>query len=367
MDFIDLNAQYRLIAGDIQDGFQTILENSRFIMGPEVFEMEQRLAEYVGVKHCVSLSSGTDALLAALMALDIAPGDEVITTPFSFIATAEVIIRLGATPVFIDIDPRSYNLDVNLLEAAITPRTKAVLPVNLYGQCAEFDTINAIAERHGLAVVEDAAQSFGAGYYGRRSGALGSIGCCSFFPSKPLGCYGDGGACFTDDDGLAEDLRRIRLHGQDRHYHHVRIGITGRMDTLQAAVILAKMRIFPDEMVARGKVARRYDELLAGLDCETPGVAEHNTSAYAQYTIQVAARERFCETLKQRGIPTAIHYPTPLHLQPAVQRFARSVGDLPIAVRAAQRVVSLPMHPYLCTDDSKTIAAAVADALDGGE
>ncbi len=370
MDFIDLKTQYRRIQEDVNRRIQRVLDHGQYILGPEVAELEERLAAFVGVRHCVTVSSGTDALLAALLALDIGPGDEVITPPFSFIATAETIVLLGATPVFVDIDPATYNLDPARIEAALTGRTRAILPVSLYGQCADLTAINAIAARHGLPVIEDAAQSFGATHHGQRSCGLTTIGCTSFFPSKPLGCYGDGGACFTDDDQLAERLRQIRNHGQDRRYHHARIGLNGRLDTLQAAVLLAKLAIYPEEIERRQQVAAQHDEHFRrhgasdtrareGLP-RIPWVAPENTSVYAQYTLQVADREPVVAALREAGIPTAVHYPIPMDAQPAIAPHARCVGDLAHAQQAARQVLSVPMHPYL---DEETVARIVATAM----
>lgn len=364
MQFIDLKAQYRRIQNEIERRMQAVFEHTQFIMGPEVKEFEERLAAYVGAKHCISLSSGTDALLIALMALGIGRGDEVITTPFSFVATATMTKLLGAKPVFVDIDPRTYNIDPQLIEQAITPQTKAIMPVNLYGQCADFDAINAIATKHGLYVIEDAAQSLGATYKGRPSGNLGTIGCTSFFPSKPLGCYGDAGACFTDDDELATVIAQIRNHGQDRRYHHVRLGLNGRMDTLQAAILLVKMDIFDQELAQRQLVAQAYDGLLSG-HVITPCVEAHNQSAYAQYTIRVKQRDQLAATMAEQQIPTAVHYPLPINHQPV---FSRTNGDtphvtLPLSDAAAKQVLSLPFHPYLEELDMQKIAQAVIAAV----
>ncbi len=361
--FIDLAAQQRLIRPDIERRIETVLRHGKYILGPEVVELEGRLADYVGVKHCIGVASGTDALLIALMAVGVGRDDEVITTPFSFISTAETIVLLGARPVFVDIDPRTYNLDPGLIQAAMTPRTRAIMPVSLYGQCADMDAINAVAAAHGLPVIEDGAQSFGATYKDQRSCALSTIGCTSFFPSKPLGCYGDGGACFTDDDDLAKAMREIRVHGQDRRYHHPRIGINGRLDTLQAAVLLAKMAVFADEVAARARIGARYSELLRDADCVTPHIENHNTSVYAQYTLQVDQRERFIAHLQEQGIPTAVHYPIPLHEQPALAGNSRVSGELTQADRTARRVVSLPMHPYLADDEVAAVAAGVKGRL----
>ncbi len=355
MEFIDLRTQQAHIRDSIDKRISKVLEHGRYIMGPEVHELEERLAEYVGVRYAIGVASGTDALLIALMALGVGSGDEVITTPFSFIATAETIALLGARPVFVDIDPKTYNIDPALIEEAITDRTKAIMPVSLYGQCADFDAINAIAAKHGLPVIEDGCQSFGATYKGRRSCGLSTIGCTSFFPSKPLGCYGDGGMCFTNDDGLAKAMREIRVHGQDRRYHHPRLGVNGRLDTLQAAILLVKLELFDEEVEARARIGARYTELLSD-KVITPFVESHNTSVYAQYTIEVDERDRVQKALKEAGIPTAVHYPVPLNRQPAL---ARDVS-LPNSERAAGRVMSLPMHPYLDAKDQ----TRVADALD---
>jgi len=355
MQFVDLQAQYRQLKEPIDARIQAVLDHGRYILGPEVGELEARLAAFVGVKHCIGVSSGTDALLAAMMALEIGAGDEVITTPFTFIATGEMIALLGAQPVFVDIDPRTYNIDPNLIEDAITRKTRAIVPVSLYGQCAEMDAINAIAEGHGLPVIEDAAQSFGAYYKGRRSCGLSGIGCTSFFPSKPLGCYGDGGACFTDDDALATRIRQISVHGQDRRYHHPRIGINGRLDTIQAAILLAKLDVFPQEVEARAEIGQRYTELLAD-HVQTPYVEPRNTSVYAQYTIQIDDRDALVSRLQDAGIPTAIHYPVPLTRQLA---FQGSEADVPTADAAAQHVLSLPMSPWLKPNEQDAIVELV--------
>lgn len=346
IEFIDLKTQYQLLKEPIQAGIDRVLNHGQFIMGPEVAELELRLAEYVGVKYCVTVSDGTTALLVAMMSLGIKTGDEVITTPFTFIATGEMIALLGAKPVFVDIDPRTYNIDPTLIESKITPRTRAIMPVSLYGQCADFDSINSIAGKYGLAVIEDGAQSFGATFNGRRSCGLSTIGCTSFFPSKPLGCYGDGGACFTDDHELAFRMRQIRLHGQDRRYHHPILGLNGRMDTLQAAILLSKMSAFPEEVVARERIGARYTELLNKL-VVVPYVEPFNNSVYAQYTIKVDDRENVQTKLESLGIPTAIHYPVPLNLQPVFGYLKQSAGTFPVAESVASKVISLPMHPYL--------------------
>jgi len=364
MEFIDLHAQYANLKPRIDARIYAVLEHAQFIMGPEVAELEQCLAARIGARFCVSCSSGTDALLIALMALGVGPGDEVVTTPFTFVATAETIRLLGATPVFVDIDPRTCNLDPKLLATAITPRTKAIIAVSLYGQCAEMDAINEVAALHGLAVIEDGAQSFGATYKGRPSCNLSTIGCTSFFPAKPLGCYGDGGACFTQDVALANRMQQIRVHGQDRRYHHVAIGINGRLDTIQASILLAKLETFDVEIAARHRIGAFYNELLQDV-VATPRVEAYNTSVYAQYSIQVENRAAFREELKAQGIPTAVHYPVPLHLQPAFATPGVGRGSFPRAEAAAERVLSLPMHPYLCADDQRKVVQAVCQAAAG--
>lgn len=369
MDFIDLKTQYRRIKPSVDARIAKVLEHGQYILGPEVAELESVLAAYVGTKHCIAASSGTDTLLMALMALGVGPGDEVITVPFTFIATGEMIALAGATPVFVDIEPRTYNLDPDRLEAAITPRTRAIMPVSLYGQCADFDAINAIASRHGLPVIEDGAQSFGATYKGRRSCALSTIGSTSFFPSKPLGAYGDGGAVFTDDDALAKLMREIRVHGQDRRYHHPRLGLNGRLDSLQAAVLLAKMEIFPAEVEARMRVGARYADLITEAFGTGPGrlrspyVEPFNTSVFAQYTVEVDRRETVEAHLKAAGVPTAVHYPLPLHLQPVFAKLGLREGSFPVSEAAARRVISLPMHPYLTDEQQRTVVSALKAAV----
>ena len=347
--FIDLKAQYRDIQESVHQNIQTVLDHGQYIMGPEVIELEENLANYVGVKHCIAASSGTDTLLIAMMALNINPGDEIITTPFSFISTAEMILLLGAKPVFVDIDSRTYNISADSIADAITSKTKAIMPVSLYGQCADMDAINQIAQKHKLPVIEDAAQSFGSTYKGKKSCGLSLMGSTSFFPSKPLGCYGDGGALFTNDDDLARTMREIRVHGQTRRYHHAKIGINGRMDTLQAAILLAKLPRFEWEIQQRREIAQRYDEIFYSIkgDVVSPYIASCNQSVYAQYTIQVEEREKFCAAMKAKNIPTAIHYPTPLHKQPAIVRDNDSQKELPVVEKVAQHVVSLPMGPDL--------------------
>ena len=368
LEFIDLKAQQDMIRPQLEKNIQKVLHHGRYIMGPEVGELEEKLADYVGVKHCIGVSSGTDALLVAMMALEIGSGDEVITTPFTFIATGEMIALLDAKPVFVDIDPRTYNIDAGKIEAAITPRTKAIMPVSLYGQCADFGAINLIAEKHGLPVIEDGCQSFGATYKGKESCGLSTIGCTSFFPSKPLGGYGDSGACFTNDEHLAKIMREIREHGQDRRYHHPRIGINGRLDTLQAAILLAKFEVFPEEVKLRKQIGDRYTHLIEktledkGRQVENliipPYIEPHNTSIYAQYTIQVEKRADLLEKLKLSGIPTAVHYPVPLNKQPALET---DEFDLSTADEVSNRVMSIPMHPYLLEADQGRLISSIMD------
>lgn len=358
MQFIDLKTQSKRIETQIFARIKTVIDHGGFIMGPEVFELERVLAAFVGVEHALAVSSGTDALLIALMALGVTAGDEVITTPFSFFATAEVIALLGAKPVFVDIDKNTYNIDPLLIEAAITPKTKAIMPVSLYGQCADYDAINAIAARHNLPVIEDAAQSFGATYKGRQSGSLTTISCTSFFPSKPLGCFGDGGACFTNNADLAARMNEIRIHGQAKRYHHTSLGINGRMDTLQAAILLEKMVIFPEEVELRHQVAERYKRLLPSM-IKKPTIQEHNTSVYAQYTIEVEDREALQAALQEKGIPTAVHYPSGLHEQPIFKTLYPGNHRFPKTEYAARHVMSLPMHPYLTLKDQEKICEAV--------
>jgi UDP-2-acetamido-2-deoxy-ribo-hexuluronate aminotransferase len=361
MEFIDLKAQYQASRSRINQAIQAVLDHGQYIMGPEVAELEQALAAYCGARHCITVSSGTEALLISLMALGIKPGDEIITTPFSFIATAEVIVLLGATPVFVDIDQATCNIDPTLIEEKITARTRAIMPVALYGQPADMDPINAIAWRHGLTVIEDAAQSFGATYQGRKSCNLSRIGCTSFFPSKPLGCYGDGGAIFTSDDELAGAMREIRVHGQSRRYVHTRIGVGGRMDTLQCAVVLAKLERFEWELAQRQRIAAAYDALLSG-KVGLVSRPRERSSVYAQYTVVLEERDRIAAVLQQAAIPTAVHYPVPMHLQPAYASWC-GASDAPVAQAMAARVLSLPMGPYLDLDSVHQVADTLLRAL----
>jgi UDP-2-acetamido-2-deoxy-ribo-hexuluronate aminotransferase len=361
IDFIDLRTQQARIRDRLDAGIARVLAHGQYILGPEVGELEEKLAAYAGVAHCIAVANGTDALQIAQMALGIGRGDEVITPGFTYIATAETVALLGATPVYVDVDPRTFNLDSELLEAAITPRTRAIIPVSLYGQCADFDAINAIAAKHGIAVIEDAAQSFGASYKNRRSGSLSTLACTSFFPTKPLGCYGDGGAVLTDDAELAHLVRQIARHGQDRRYHHVRVGVNSRLDTLQAAILLPKLDILDDEIALRQQVAQTYARLFADAELAiAPFVETHNRSAWAQYTVRVPDRDAVQARLKDAGIPTAVHYPLPLNQQPAVADRKR---QLPAGDALAGQVISLPMSPYLGADQQRSIVAALASVL----
>lgn len=359
IEFIDLKAQQALIKDKIDRGIQRVLSHGKYILGPEVEELERQLATFVGARYCISVANGTDALQIALMALGVGPGDEVITPGFTYIATAETVALLGAKPVYVDVDAVTCNLDSSLLESAITARTKAIIPVSLYGQCADFDAINAIAAMYSIPVVEDAAQSFGATYKGKQSCNLTTLACTSFFPSKPLGCYGDGGAIFTNDDTLAAVSRQIARHGQDRRYHHVRVGVNSRLDTIQAAILLAKLEVFSSELTQRQKVADVYARLLAEVGIPAPLLMPGNTSAWAQYTIQVSDRDMLQRHLSEAGIPTAVHYPIPLNKQPAV---ADSTAVLPVGDRLSEKVLSLPMHPYLTEQQQRKISTALKGA-----
>lgn len=360
--FADLASQYAAVKDEVDAGIARVLEHGKYILGPEVAEMEQALARYAEVDHCISVASGTEALLMSLMALDIGRGDEVILPAFTFAATAEVVALVGATPVLVDIEPDTCNVDPAEIEPAITERTRAIMPVSLYGQPGDMAEINAIADRHGLTIIEDAAQSFGADYHNRKSCGLSTIGCTSFFPSKPLGCYGDGGAIFTDDGELATVLRQIRIHGQDRRYHHARVGLGGRMDTLQCAIVLAKLTRFDWEIEQRIAIGQRYNRLMDERGVERVRQRDDRTSVFAQYTIMVDDRDRVQAALEASGVPTAIHYPTPLNEQPAYRDIS-VFGPLPNAERAAARVLSIPMHAYLDEATQDRIADAVAAAV----
>lgn len=360
MRFIDLAAQQARIRTNIDVRIADVLAHGEYILGPEVYELEERLASFTGAKHCISCANGTDAIQIALMALGVGQGDEVITSGFSYIAVAEAVSLLGAKPIFIDIDINTFNIDPNLIECAISSRTKAIVPVSLYGQCADLDQINAIAARHELPVVEDAAQSFGATYKGKRSCNLSTISCTSFFPSKPLGCYGDGGAIFTSSDDLASLIRQTARHGQDRRYHHVRIGVNSRLDTIQAAILLPKLAILEDEIAARQKVAEYYNAALGRLGITTCRIETHNVSAWAQYTVRVPRRDKIRERLAKVGIPTAVHYPLPLNQQPAVRDPSIVLSR---SAKAASEVLSLPIHAYLNQEEQDIVIEAIKSSL----
>jgi len=366
MKLIDLNAQQDLIRENLEKRIKGVLAHGQYIMGPEIKELETQLAKFAGTKHAIGCSSGTDALLIALMAYGVGPGDAIFTTPFTFIATAEVITLLGATPVFADINPRTFNIDPQKLREAVERtrvqgklKLKGLIPVDLFGLPADYDEIMPLADEYNMFVLEDAAQSFGAIYKGRRAPALGHAGATSFFPAKPLGCYGDGGAILTDDDKLADTMRSIILHGKGSHkYQNIRIGINGRLDTLQAAILLAKLEVFEDELEARQKVAQAYSKGLRGA-AEVPFVPENMVSAWAQYSILTERRDELESHLKAKGIPTAIYYPTPLHLQPAFSYLGYKKGDFPVSEDASHRILSLPMHPYLSDQESSKVIEAI--------
>lgn len=373
MDFIDLKSQYALLRDAIGTRIQTVLDNGQYIMGPEVGELERLLANFAGTRHALSCSSGTDALLLALMAWNIKPGDAVFVPAFTFVATAEAVALVGATPVFVDVLPDTFNIDPESLASAVDAIEKAgqlrpacVIPVDLFGQPANYDAIAEIASRHQLLVLADAAQGFGATWHGKPVGSLGTITATSFFPAKPLGGYGDGGAVFTDDDDLADRMRSIRVHGQgaDR-YDNVRLGINGRLDTIQAAILIEKLKIFPAEIQARQQVADRYNEGLRGC-AVTPVLADGATSVWAQYTIQVDRRDDVIAHLKAAKIPVGVYYPRPLHLQPPYVGYPRVPGGLPVCDALALKVLSLPMHPYLDGKSQDEVIAAVRAAVGSG-
>lgn len=362
MPFVDLGAQQARLGRRLEAAMAAVLRHGRYVLGPEVAALERRLARRVGVAHCITCASGTDALQIALRGLGVGAGDEVIVPGFSFVATAESVALVGARPVYVDIDPRTCLLAIERVEAAITPRIRAILPVSLFGQCADMATIGEVAARHGLAVLEDAAQSFGATRHGRPSCGLSRVAATSFFPSKPLGAYGDGGALFTDDADLAETLRSIALHGEAGRYHHVRLGMNSRLDTLQAAILLVKLDDFDEELRRRRGVAARYDRLLGELPVGRPVVAPGNVSVHAQYSIQVVERDRVQAGLAEAGIPTAVHYPTPLYRQPAL---ADPRCRLPACEAVCERILSLPMHPYLEAAQQERVVEALRQASPG--
>lgn len=358
--FIDLEAQQDRLRSEIDAGIARVLAHGKFILGPEVAELEQRLIEYTGAKHCITVANGTDALQIALMALGVGPGDEVITPSFSYIATAESVALLGAKPVYVDIDPVTFNLDYKQLDSAITPRTKAIIPVSLYGVPADFDVINAIASSHDIPVIEDGAQSFGGSFKGRKSCNLSQVACTSFFPTKPLGCYGDGGAVFTSDPDLASVIRQIARHGQEKRYYHVRVGVNSRLDTIQAAILLAKLSILDQELAERAIVADRYTEAFRCHSSVTaPVVPADRSSAWAQYTLRVPNREKVQQALQSVGVPSMVHYPIPLSSQPAVAASA----DVPESERAAREVLSLPVYGTLTPENQENIVGAVLKSI----
>jgi UDP-2-acetamido-2-deoxy-ribo-hexuluronate aminotransferase len=355
INLIDVGRQYQKLKTDIDTHIQAVIDSGAFIMGEQIPLLEKQLAQYVGVKYAVGCASGTDALLLALMAYDIQPGDEIITTPFTFIATCEVVALLKAKPVFVDIDPVTYNIDPRQIPQAITKKTRGIIPVDLYGQCADYDEINAVAKDHKLFVIEDAAQSFGAEYKGRKACSLADVGCTSFFPAKPLGCYGDGGMVFTNDEKLGKLMESLRIHGKGNDkYDNVRVGLNARLDTLQAGILLAKFKHYPAEIIMRDKVADYYTQGLHAL-VTTPTILPHNHSVFAQYSIQTPKRNDLMNFLKAAGIPTAIHYPKPLHLQTVFAHLQYRQGDFPITEQIAEQIMSLPMHPYLTKEEQDFI------------
>lgn len=365
INFHELQSQYSEYRDEINQAIQNVLDSCQFIMGEAVFNFEKKLAQFLNCNHVVSCANGTDAVMLALMSLEVKPKDEIITTPFSFIATAEVISFLGATPVFADIQADTYNLDPEKIADKITPNTRAIIPVSLYGQPADMEEINAIASTYSqkynrkIYVIEDAAQSLGAEYKGKKSGNLSDIGCLSFFPTKPLGCYGDGGAVVVNDNLLAERIKSLREHGQTKRYNHTYIGINARLDTIQAAILQVKLKYFADEIKKREKIANYYHELLTTCDVVLPKVKEDRTSVYAQYSIRSNKRDSTVAYLKEKNIPVSIHYPKPLHLQPCFAYLSHAVGDFPIAERVAAEIMSLPMSAYLTAAEQKYIHHAI--------
>ncbi|MBF0447512.1 MAG: DegT/DnrJ/EryC1/StrS family aminotransferase [Magnetococcales bacterium] len=362
MHFIDLQTQYKTYKSDVDAAIQKVLDSSQYINGPQVMELEEQLADFVGTTFAVGFSSGTESLKATLMAWEIGPGDEVITTPFTFIASAEVVAVLGAKPVFVDVDPNTLNINPALIEAAITTKTKAILPVSLYGQCANILAINAIAKKYNLPVLEDGCQSFGASYDGDRSCGLTTAGATSFFPAKPLGCYGDGGMTFTNNENLANRLRIIREHGQAARYRHSMLGGNGRLDTIQAAILLAKLPYFEQEIESRQQVAKYYmTHLPAGT--RPPTIRPGNQSVFSQFTVRIKERDLVQKRMTEKGIPTAVHYPVPLHRQPVFSYLGYQEGNFPVATKAANEVLSLPMHPFMTPEQQDRVIAALKDSL----
>ena len=355
IDFANLQLQYQKYKINIDANIHAVLNKSNYIMGEEIHDLEVALEGFTGAKYAITCSSGTDATLLAMMALGIQPGDEIITTPFTFIATSETIALVKATPVFVDIEPDSFNIDANLIEAAITHKTKAIMPVSLYGQPADMGAIQSIAHKYNLKVIIDGAQSFGSTYNSKTDSNLGDISTTSFFPSKPLGCYGDGGAVFTNNSAYAEKLKMMRLHGQSKRYHHQYIGMGARLDTIQAAILLAKLTHYREELKSRERIANKYTDIL-GNDFITPSVHPNRSSVWAQYTIRVQNRDKTQSKLKNDGVPTTVHYPVPLHLQECFQYLSYKEGDFPISERACKEVMSLPMNPFLTNEEVEYIA-----------
>jgi len=358
IDFANLQHQYQLYKNEIDASIHNVLNKSNYIMGEEISQLEEKLCHFTAAEYAITCSSGTDALLLAMMAIDIQPGDEIITTPFTFIATAETIALMKATPVFVDIEEDSMNINANKIEAAITDKTRAIMPVGLYGQPADMDEINAIAQKYNLKVIIDGAQSFGATYKKAMEVHHCDIYTTSFFPAKPLGCYGDGGAVFTKNEGYAEKIRIMRIHGQNKRYHHKYIGMGGRLDTIQAAILLAKLPYYVKEIEARQSAAKKYEQALPS-DVKTPEIKTDRSSVWAQYTVRVQDRDQTQERLKQAGIPTAVHYPMPLHLQECFQYLGHTEGDFPIAEQTSKEVMSLPMNPFLTSDEIRYIASEI--------
>lgn len=363
IDFANLQFQYQKYKHEIDQAIQSVLNKSQYILGEEVPTLEDNLAAFTSVKHAISCSNGTDALLLAMMALDIKPGDEVITPPFTFIATAETIAFMGAVPVFVDIDKDTYNIDADKIEEKITDKTVAIMPVSLFGQPADLGAIQSIADEHDLKVIVDGAQSFGSRFQGVTDSCLGDISTTSFFPAKPLGCYGDGGAVFTNDEDLAVKIKQLRVHGQNKKYHHKYIGMGGRLDTIQAAVLNTKLKYYHEDLALRQKVAKKYDEKMSTIGIQPPVILAGNTSAYAQYSIQVDDRDEFQRSLQKKGIPTAIYYPKPLHLQECFEYLDHKKGDFPISEKISARIISLPINPYITEDQIDYISDACAQAL----
>jgi UDP-2-acetamido-2-deoxy-ribo-hexuluronate aminotransferase len=359
VQFANLKAQYEDYKPEIDTAIEGVLDSAHFIMGPQVAELEKQLSEFTG-SYAITCANGTDALQIAMLAMDIKPGDEVITTPFTFIATAEMIAAVGAIPVFVDVCESDFNIDVSKIEAAITAKTKAIIPVSLYGQPSDMDAVNAIAEKHKLVVIEDGAQSFGSTYKGKRSANLSKLATTSFFPAKPMGCYGDGGAVFTQDAELAAKIKSIRNHGQEKRYYHQYIGVNSRLDTIQAAILLVKIKYYEKEIAKRQELAERYTELLKG-SVRTPQVLADRTSVWAQYTVRSDNRDALQEKLKQAGVPTAVHYPRPLHLQEAFEFCGYKLGDFPVAEKIASEVISLPMSAHL-TDEEQVYICDMINA-----